>query len=139
MLNVAGSFWDTVKTRYSPAVQLAGDSACERLTLKDLMAIEAAEEHMLHEALQTSGSASDRAIIRSAKQQSRKNLRALVIASGPGYDANKIGVPIPIGMEEDFAELDRMMAKRDQDSDDEPDDFDAGDQADDFGDEIMET
>ena len=94
---------------------------------------------MLHEALQTSGSASDRAIIRSAKQQSRKNLRALVIASGPGYDANKIGVPIPIGMEEDFAELDRMVAKRDQDADDEPDDFDAGDQADNIGDEIMET
>jgi len=92
--------WQTLRSRFPEAIQALGDSAFERMTLRDLIAIEVAELAMLDEQLKASRSIKARERIVNAKTQSRKSLRALVIATGPALTANVLPILLPAGMDD---------------------------------------
>jgi hypothetical protein len=101
------SFWGAFRDRYAPEVAAAADAALNRLTLRDLRAIEAAELVSLDLLLADTASHKQRAVIRNAQMQIRKNLRALVIAESPTMDPNAAHIVLPEGMAAD--ELENML------------------------------
>lgn len=95
----AVSFWESMRERFAPELQQLGDTAAERMTLRDLRALEVAELVELDRALETTTSTKARWKLINAKMQSRKNLAALVIADGGALDLNNMPVRVPIGFD----------------------------------------
>jgi len=89
------AFWPTFKARYAPEVAAAADAAMERLTLRDLRAMEAAELVGLQALLAVTTTHKYRDKIRTAMLQCRKALRALVLAENPSLDLGNLPIQLP--------------------------------------------
>lgn len=94
----AVSFWRAMRSHYPAEVAEAADRAQVALTYADLRAIEAAELVAIEELIAVTPSHKQRAVLRNASTQCRKNLRALVIAENPTLDLGAQPIVLPAGM-----------------------------------------
>lgn len=101
------NLWAAMRNRYPAETQAMVDAAADGMTLKDLIQLELAEHERLsailadaHERIIEGGELGHKTLasICSVQLQSRKNLRVLVLASGPALSTNTMPVVVPEGL-----------------------------------------
>jgi hypothetical protein len=101
------NLWEAMRDRYPEETQAMVDAAADGMTLKDLIQLELAEHERLsailadaHERIIQGGELGHKTLasICSVQLQSRKNLRVLVMASGPALSMNTMPVVVPEGL-----------------------------------------
>lgn len=103
--------WVALRDRFDEGPRTLGDTiAGQGLTLRDLMALEAAEYESVRVMYAAETSTRVKATLISAMVQCRKAMRALVEASGPGLGLGDQPVRVPEGMTRaDFESLQREI------------------------------
>ena len=101
------NLWESMRERYPEQTRAMVDAAARGLTIADLIQLEVAEHERLagiladaHRRIVEEGDLGHKTLasICSVQLQSRKNLRVLVLASGPALTQHTMPVTVPEGL-----------------------------------------